>query len=134
MTSLKRNAGKCSTIHGQKESHCFCETSRLKIKILFFGHFSLRMGGGVSFLHFLLNEKLECGTKRERKKKRNKTGSSNGVRRGVWHPLSCLLRASFFPLLPPPLSADHRYFQRLYSAAAAPYLAVLPKGSQKLKL
>lgn len=74
----------------------------------------------------------EWGIKRERKKEWNKTESSSGVRRGVWHPLSCLLKARFFPLLPPPHSADHRYFQRLHSAAA--YLAVLLKGSQKLKL
>lgn len=91
--------------------------------------------GGVSFLHFsfrLKEKKLEWGIKRERKKKGNKIGTSNGVRRGVWHSLSCLLKASFFPLLPPPFSADHRYVQRLHSAAA--YLAVLLKGSQKLKL
>lgn len=134
MTSLERTAGTYPTIHVQNESLCFGETSKLKIKMFFFGHFTLRgLGGwGVSFLHFLLKEKLEWSMKRERKKKGNEIGSSNGVRRGVWHPLSCLLKASFFPLLPPPLSADHRYFQRLHSAAAN--LAVLLKGSQKLKL
>lgn len=90
------------------------------------------MVGGGLILTLLLTEELEWMIKRTRKKKGNKIGSRNGVRRGVWHPLSCLLKASFFPLLPPPLSVDHRYFWRLHSAAT--YLAVLLKGSQKLKL
>lgn len=42
-----------------------------------------------------------------------------GVRRGVWHPLSCLLKASFFLLSPlPPRAADRRYFQRPGCSAA----------------
>lgn len=73
------------------------------------------------------------GIERERKGESEKEiAGSSGVRRGVWHPLSCLLKASFFPLLPPPHAADRRYFQRPHSAALC-LLHRLLKGSQKLK-
>lgn len=73
------------------------------------------------------------GKERERKGESEKEiAGSSGVRRGVWHPLSCLLKASFFPSLPPLHVADRRYFQRLHSAALC-LLHRLLKGSQKLK-
>lgn len=54
------------------------------------------------------------------------------MRRGVWHPLSCLLKASFFPssLLPVQLTADISTGPALLLCA---YFTELLRGSQKLK-
>lgn len=75
----------------------------------------------------------EASPERERERKgEREIAGSGGVRRGVWHPLSCLLKASFFPSLPPPHAADRRYFQRPRSAVLC-LLHRLLEGSQKLK-
>lgn len=86
-------------------------------------------------LFFYRKSKIEWVRHRERKRGREwqrGIAGSGGVRRGVWHPLSCLLKASFFPSLPPPSAADRRYFQGPRSAVLC-LLHRLLEGSQKLK-
>lgn len=96
-----------------------------------------------SFTPFLNNEcnfnrksQIKWVKRRERKQEREsinrEIAGSGGVRRGVWHPLSCLLKASFFPSLSPPHTADRRYFQGLRSAVLC-LLHRLLEGLQKLK-
>lgn len=79
-------------------------------------------------IEWVKHRKLE----RESIKRERAIAGSGGVRRGVWHPLSCLLKASFFPSLSPPHAADRRYFQGPRSAVLC-LLHRLLQGSQKLK-
>lgn len=85
---------------------------------------------------FYRRSEIDWVRHRKRGKERGESGGeiagSGGVRRGVWHPLSCLLKASFFPSLPPPHAADRRYFQGPRSAVLC-LLHRLLEGSQKLK-
>lgn len=65
-----------------------------------------------------------CEAHRERERGRESggeiAGSGGGVRSGVWHPLSCLLKASFFPSLPPPHAADRKIFPRASLCRSVP--------------
>lgn len=70
------------------------------------------------------------------RKEKERIRGSGGVRRGVWQPLSCLLKASFFPSLPPLGEADRTYFHGPRSARARAVVCLLHRvlrGSQKLK-